>query len=70
MLFLKTKTQLAEKRELGGSRLAVFGSARNQSSNRRGWRVASMWQTIPSVLPKVNSRHSQAECAGCGDGFC
>jgi hypothetical protein len=35
MLFLKTKTQLAEKRELGSSRFSCIYSARNQSSNRR-----------------------------------
>jgi hypothetical protein len=36
MLFLKTKTQLAENANWVVPVLAVFLSARNQSSNRRG----------------------------------
>jgi len=76
MLFLKTKTQLAEKRELGGSRFSclcgVFhdtAGARNQSSNRRGWKLSSVWQTIPSAPPNVNRRDLSKAWPAAGRGL-
>jgi len=54
MLFLKTKTQLAEKRELGGSRFSCICMRPQSEFKSAPLKCFQLVRTIPRGAAKVN----------------
>jgi len=69
MLFLKTKTQLAEKRELGGSRFSCIYKRPQSELKSAPLKCFQRLQTIPSRALKVNETNDLCNDGG-GFKFC
>ncbi|UCV28671.1 hypothetical protein [Ferribacterium limneticum] len=69
MLFLKTKTQLAEKRELGGSRFSCIYKRPQSELKSAPLKCFQRLRTIPSRAAKVNKTNALCSDGG-GVKFC